>query len=104
MHSLIVHRKASQAVSPVPGAWWAACAGMTAFLFLVSFAWASGRGTQGAAFLDIPVGAGPAALGGAYSALARDAYAPTWNPAGLGDVQGVQFSGQHLDYLESLHY
>ena len=31
-------------------------------------------GTEGASFLDIPVGAGPAALGGAYAARARDVY------------------------------
>jgi hypothetical protein len=40
-------------------------------------------GTKGAAFLDIPVCAGPAALGSAYTALSNDAYAPVWNPAGL---------------------
>ena len=39
-------------------------------------AWAS-TGTEGASFLDIPVGAGPAALGAAYTALATNAYAPT---------------------------
>src|SRR5258708_2358809 len=61
-------------------------------------------GTEGAAFLDIPVGAGPAAMGSAYTALATNAYAPTWNPAGLGfaDVSGL--AAQHLSYLESIHY
>ena len=34
-------------------------------------------GTESASFLDIPVGARPAAMGSAYSALATDAYAPT---------------------------
>jgi hypothetical protein len=61
-------------------------------------------GTEGAAFLDIPVGAGPAALGSAYTALAEDAYAPTWNSAGLGFVEGTELAGQHLSYLESIHY
>jgi len=61
-------------------------------------------GTEGASFLDIPVGAGPAALGGAYTALAADAYAPTWNPAGLGFVPDNELSGQHLSYLESMNY
>jgi hypothetical protein len=61
-------------------------------------------GTEGASFLDIPVGAGPAAMGSAYTALANDAYAPTWNPAGLGFLDGTQFSGQHLSYLESMDY
>src|SRR4051812_14329331 len=64
----------------------------------------AGGGTQGAGFLDIPGGGGPAAMGGAYSALANDAYAPTWNPGGLGALSSTQFSGQHLSYLESVHY
>lgn len=61
-------------------------------------------GTEGASFLDIPVGAGPAALGAAYTALSKDAYSPTINPAGLGFMDSMQFSGQHLSYLESMHY
>ncbi len=63
----------------------------------------AGSGTEAASFLDIPVGAGPAALGSAYTALATDAYAPVWNPAGLGFVNSSQLAGQHLDYLESIH-
>ena len=66
-------------------------------------AWAV-SGTEGAAFLDIPVGAGPAALGSAYSALATNAYAPVWNPAGLGFVTAPEVAGQHLSYLQSIDY
>ncbi len=40
----------------------------------------------------------------AYSALATDAYAPVWNPSGLGFVKTSQLAGQHLSYLESIHY
>jgi hypothetical protein len=61
-------------------------------------------GTEGAAFLDIPVGAGPAALGSAYTALATNAYAPVYNPAGLGFLTGNEIAAQHLSYLESIHY
>src|SRR5690348_14944656 len=61
-------------------------------------------GDEGAAFLDIPVGGGPASLGSAYTALANDAYAATWNPAGLGMLESTQIAGQHLAYLDSLHY
>jgi hypothetical protein len=60
-------------------------------------------GTKGAAFLDIPVGAGPAALGSAYTALATDAYAPIYNPAGLGFLSGTQVAAQHLSYLDSIN-
>src|SRR5258705_9841445 len=61
-------------------------------------------GTEGASFLDIPVGAGPAALGSAYTPLATNAYAPVWNPAGLGMLSGNEVAAQHLSYLESMHY
>jgi hypothetical protein len=82
--------------------------GLFAFLVLSSLctlrtAQAS-SGEEGAAFLDIPVGAGPAAMGGGYTSLANDAYAATYNPGGLGFLESTQFSGQHLSYLESIHY
>ena len=65
--------------------------------------WAS-SGTEGASFLDIPVGAGPAALGSAYTPLATNAYAPVWNAAGLGFLTGTEVAAQHLSYLESMNY
>ena len=82
---------------------------LTALLPLVVLSLAHSRayssaGTESAAFLDIPVGAGPASLGGAYTALALDAYSAIWNPAGLGFLMDTQLAGQHLSYLESLHY
>jgi hypothetical protein len=61
-------------------------------------------GTEGASFLEIPVGARPAAMGSAYSALAEDAYAPTWNPAGLGFLDSAQMAGMHMAYLQSTSY
>jgi len=73
------------------------------FFLMKPSAFAS-AGTQGASFLEIPVGAGPAAMGGAYTALAANAYAPTWNPAGLGRLSGTEMAAQHLSYLESMNY
>jgi len=61
-------------------------------------------GTEAASFLDIPVGGRPAALGSSYSALATDAYAPVWNPAGLGFLNSTQVAGMHLSYLETINY
>lgn len=43
-------------------------------------------------------------MGSAYTAQASDAYAPTWNPGGLGFLDSTQLSGMHLSYLESIHY
>jgi hypothetical protein len=61
-------------------------------------------GTEGASFLDIPVGGAPAALGSAYSAQATDVYAPIWNPAGLGYLSNIEFTGTHVSYLGPLYY
>src|ERR1017187_8594945 len=73
-------------------------------LFLVPSLSQASSGTEGASFLDIPVGAGPAAMGAAYTALATNAYAPTWNPAGLGRLSGNEVAAQHLSYLDSMNY
>jgi hypothetical protein len=72
-------------------------------LLLTGFSHAA-TGAEGAAFLDIPVGAEPAALGGAYSTQATNAYAPSWNPGGLGRIESAQLAAQHLSYLESINY
>jgi hypothetical protein len=61
-------------------------------------------GVEGASFLDVPVGAAPAALGSAYSALANNAYAPVWNPAGLGFLPSTQVSAMHQLYVEKTHF
>jgi hypothetical protein len=70
---------------------------------LTANAW-SAVGTEGASFLDIPVGGAPAALGSAYTAQANDVYAPVWNPAGLGFLHSLEFTGMHLSYLGPIHY
>jgi hypothetical protein len=66
-------------------------------------AWAF-SGSEGASFLDVPVGAAPAALGSAYTALANDAYAPVWNPAGLGFLDGTQVGGMHQAYVDKTSF
>ena len=74
-------------------------------LLFTAPAWVyAGNGTEGAAFLEIPVGARAAALGSAYSALAADAYAPIWNPAGLGFLSSPEVTAQHLSYLDTIYY
>lgn len=50
-------------------------------LFLISFPL-----TVHSAFLDFGWGARPAGMGGAFTAIADDANAPLWNPAGIGRV------------------
>lgn len=46
-------------------------------------------GTRGANFLEIGVGARGQALGGAYTAQARDVTAMYWNPAGIAHITGA---------------
>src|SRR5579884_3969361 len=70
---------------------------------LAASAWA-GAGSDGAAFLQLPLGARAAALGGAYDALATDAYAPAWNPAGLAFEPSASVSASYLSYLDAMSY
>lgn len=65
---------------------------------------AGAAGTEAASFLDIPAGGRPAALAGAYSAMAADAYAPVYNAAGLGFLPSAQLSAMHLEYAGSGGY
>lgn len=53
-------------------------------------------GTAGALFLKIPVGAGAASLGGAYTGMTTDAAAVFWNPAGIASVEN---SSAHFTYM-----
>lgn len=59
----------------------------------------SNVGTNAAAFLGIGIGARATAMGGAYTAIADDAAALYWNPAGLSDCQHVQFILHHNDWF-----
>lgn len=64
----------------------------------------AGAGTEGAAFLNIPAGAQPVAMGAAYTAQATNAYAPMWNPAGLAFARIPEITGMHTAYLDTLKY
>ena len=56
-------------------------------------------GTASAQFLKIAAGARGAGLGEAYSALADDAFALDWNPAGLINIQKNSMAFMHAPYL-----
>ncbi len=53
-------------------------------------------GTAGAQFLEIPVGARAAALGGAFVGLSDDATSVFWNPAGLTRIRN---NSAHFTYM-----
>jgi hypothetical protein len=84
--------------------------GRTLALILVSASSAFGsfsaedRGTTTAPFLKLGVGARAMAMGEANSAVAEDATALYWNPAGLARVNGHSATFMHAPYLEGTFY
>ena len=61
-------------------------------------------GSGGAEFLKIGPGARQAAMSGAASALADDAAALYWNPAGLGTLARQELAFSHTQWLEGAAY
>ncbi len=59
----------------------------------------SSAGTAAGQFLKIGVGARGAALGEAYGALADDAFALDWNPAGIIHIKKNSMAFMHAPYL-----
>ncbi|MFA5833584.1 MAG: hypothetical protein WDA22_08915 [Bacteroidota bacterium] len=57
-----------------------------------------------ASFVDIGFGARPAALGGAFTALANDANSTLWNPAGMASARNSQSSFSTTKQLGLLTY
>lgn len=64
----------------------------------------SRAGTTAAAFLGIGVGPRAAALGGAYTALAADATALYWNPAGLAGLATGEVVSAHSEWLADVNH
>lgn len=64
----------------------------------------SKAGTASAQFLKIGVGARATAMGGAFAALADDATALHWNPAGLVQIDNIAFSSSHLEWFADISH
>jgi hypothetical protein len=64
----------------------------------------SKRGTTAAPFLSVPQGARALAMGGAFVAVADDPSAMYWNPAGISDLRGIQFTFDHTYWIAGLGY
>ena len=60
------------------------------------------KGTSAAAFLKIPAGARPAAMGDAFGGLADDLHAAHYNPAGLGFLEAVEVAATHDSHFQDL--
>ncbi|MEO0093817.1 MAG: PorV/PorQ family protein [candidate division WOR-3 bacterium] len=61
-------------------------------------------GTTGFQFLKLGVGARPVAMGSAYTAVADDANALFWNPAGLGMSESFQGTLMIMNLFQSVTY
>lgn len=61
-------------------------------------------GTTSADFLNLPVGARAAAMGGAYSAIAEEASAIYWNPAGLAQIPKLSVIFMRSQYVADISY
>ncbi|MCF7740179.1 MAG: PorV/PorQ family protein [Candidatus Marinimicrobia bacterium] len=61
-------------------------------------------GTTGAPFLEIEAGARSIGMGGAFVALADDATATYWNPAGMVKVNGNEAIFNHVQWLADINY
>jgi hypothetical protein len=62
------------------------------------------RGTTGAAFLTMGMGARAVGMSGAYSAVAADASAVSWNPAGLVRAPEMSVMFMHASYLADISF
>ncbi|MDI6794844.1 MAG: PorV/PorQ family protein [bacterium] len=71
------------------------------FVFIVCL-WsgiALGQEDLGSSLLKIGIGARPAGLGGAFTALSDDINGLHWNPAGLGRFQGKELAFTHTVFV-----
>jgi len=62
------------------------------------------KGTTGAAFLTMGMGARAVGMSGAYSAVAADASAVSWNPAGLVRAPELSVMFMHASYLADISF
>jgi len=59
----------------------------------------SKTGTTAAQFLKLGIGSRALAIGGAFTAIANDASALYWNPAGLSNIKQNQILLDHYDWI-----
>lgn len=64
----------------------------------------SKRGTSGAQFLKIGVGARAQAMGGAFTAVANDASTLYWNPAGAARIPNADLIFSYTDWIADINH
>lgn len=83
---------------------WAALSGAALGLFLCLPADAAESGGRPGAFLEFGVGARALGMGGAFFAIADDATAAYWNPAGLAYLQRKEFTTMQATLFEQTSF
>jgi len=71
------------------------CFAFTTSLFAIS----EDAGTTAFNFLNIPMGARSAGMGNTFTAIANDALAPFWNPAGLPNIRERLLQITYMNYF-----
>ncbi|MFH1283405.1 MAG: PorV/PorQ family protein [bacterium] len=61
-------------------------------------------GTSAAQFLKLGAGARATGMGEAYGAVADDASALYWNPAGMAQLDNIEVSLMHAEWVEDISY
>ncbi len=61
-------------------------------------------GTTSASFLEVGIGARSMGMGGAYVAVAEDASALYWNPAGLSRIQNASGVFEQVDWITDVSF
>jgi hypothetical protein len=74
-----------------------------ASLMFTSSAFATQEGSTTATFLQIGQGARAEGMGGAFTAVADDAYSVYWNPAGMAQVTRQSIALNHAEFIEKVN-
>jgi hypothetical protein len=61
-------------------------------------------GTTSASFLKIGIGARPVSMGESFVAVADDANAIYWNPAGLAQIKNNEITATHNEWFQNIKY
>lgn len=77
---------------------------LLAYSLSYAFMSSNDAGTSTAQFLKLGAGARATALGNAYVAVANDATAVYWNPAGLNQLEQKSVSVMHAIWFENIYY
>ncbi len=66
--------------------------------------WGDGAGSTSANFMKIGIGARPVAMGEAFTAVADDVNAVSWNPAGMMLSRGLGLTSTHSEWFEGIKH